>query len=100
MALNEEELKKFDYKKGDTEGIVNYPLSVGGIDLAAFFSDKDGAIRISFRSKKFDVNKFARAHFNGGGHINAAGAKSNLSLKETVNKFLDAIKLYDKELKK
>jgi phosphoesterase RecJ-like protein len=100
MSLSNDELKKFDYKAGDTEGIVNYPLSVGGIDLAAFFSDKDGAIRISFRSKKFDVNKFARAHFNGGGHINAAGAKSHLSLQETVQIFLDTLKLYEKELKK
>lgn len=100
IALSEAELKSFDFKKGDTEGIVNYALSVGGMDLSAFFSDKDGAIRISFRSKKFDVNSFARAHFNGGGHINAAGAKSILSLDDTVKKFVDLLPQYKTELKK
>ena len=100
IALSEAELKKFNFKKGDTEGIVNYALSVGGIDFSAFFSDKDGAIRISFRSKKFDVNKFARAHFSGGGHINAAGAKSELSLKDTVAKFVALLPQYKAELLK
>lgn len=99
MALSEEELKKFGFKKGDTEGIVNYALSVSGIELSAFFSEKEGAIRISFRSKnKFDVNKFARTHFNGGGHINAAGAKSILSLKDTVNKFIKLLPEHKTEL--
>jgi phosphoesterase RecJ-like protein len=100
IALSEDELKCFNFKKGDTEGIVNYALSVGGMDFSAFFSDKEGAIRISFRSKKFDVNKFARAHFNGGGHINAAGAKSTLSLDDTVKKFIDLLPQYKTELKK
>ena len=100
IALSEAELKQFGFKKGDTEGIVNYALSVGGIDFSAFFSDKDGAIRISFRSKKFDVNKFARAHFSGGGHINAAGAKSELSLDDTVKKFIELLPQYKSELKK
>ncbi len=100
IALSEAELKQFGFKKGDTEGIVNYALSVGGIDFSAFFSDKDGAIRISFRSKKFDVNKFARAHFSGGGHINAAGAKSTLSLDDTVKKFRELLPQYKTELKK
>jgi phosphoesterase RecJ-like protein len=99
IALSETELKQFGFKKGDTEGIVNYALSVGGIDFSAFFSDKDGAIRISFRSKKFDVNKFARAHFSGGGHINAAGAKSILSLDDTVKKFIGLLAEYKTELK-
>jgi phosphoesterase RecJ-like protein len=99
MALSEAELKKFGFKKGDTEGIVNYALSVSGIELSAFFSEKEGAIRISFRSKnKFDVNKFARAHFSGGGHINAAGAKSDLSLKDTVDKFIKLLPQYKAEL--
>ena len=100
IALSEAELKQFNFKKGDTEGIVNYALSVGGIDFSAFFSDKDGAIRISFRSKKFDVNAFARAHFSGGGHINAAGAKSTLSLDDTVKKFVGLLAEYKSELKK
>ena len=100
MALSEAELKKFEFKKGDTEGIVNYALSVGGVDLSAFFSEKDGAIRISFRSKIFDVNQFARDHFNGGGHINAAGAKSLLSMEETVARFLELLPLYKTALEK
>ncbi|HEX7415105.1 MAG TPA: bifunctional oligoribonuclease/PAP phosphatase NrnA [Bacteroidia bacterium] len=99
MALSEEELKKFGFRKGDTEGIVNYALSVSGIELSAFFSEKEGAIRISFRSKnKFDVNNFARANFNGGGHINAAGATSLLSLNDTVNKFIELLPKYKTEL--
>ena len=101
IALSEEELKKFNFKKGDTEGIVNYALSVSGIEVSAFFSDKDGAIRISFRSKhKFDVNKFARTHFSGGGHINAAGAKSDLSLNDTIKKFIELLPEYKAELSK
>ena len=101
IALSEEELKRFDYKKGDTEGIVNYALSVRGTKFSAFFSDKDGSIKMSFRSKgKFDVNKFARAHFNGGGHMNAAGGISKLSLQQTVENFLNALPNYKKELKK
>lgn len=100
MALSEAELKRFNFKKGDTEGIVNYALSVGGIKLSAFFSEKEGAIRISFRSKgKVDVNTFARAHFNGGGHINAAGASSKLSLDDTVKKFVGLLPEFKNELK-
>lgn len=101
IALSEEELKRFDYKKGDTEGIVNYALSVRGVRFSAFFSDKDNLIKMSFRSKgKFDVNKFARAHFNGGGHINAAGGVSKLSLQETIEKFLNVLPQYKTELNK
>jgi len=101
IALSDEDLKRFDYKKGDTEGIVNYALSVRGIKFSAFFSEKDGSVKISFRSKgKFDVNKFARAHFNGGGHINAAGGISKLSLQQTVENFLNALPTYKAELNK
>ncbi len=101
IALGDEDLKRFDYKKGDTEGIVNYALSVRGIRFSAFFSEKDGSIKISFRSKgKFDVNKFARAHFNGGGHVNAAGGISKLSLQQTVENFLNALPQYKTELNK
>lgn len=89
LSLSEEELNQFDYQKGDTEGLVNYPLTMNGIKFSAYFAEMDGKIKISFRSKgKFDVNQFARAHFNGGGHINAAGGKSELSLNETIDKFL------------
>lgn len=92
ISLSEEELKQFDYQKGDTEGLVNYPLSMKGIKFSAFFTEMDGKVKISFRSKgKFDVNQFARANFNGGGHINAAGGKSDLSLNDTISKFLEIV---------
>ncbi|HWY38341.1 MAG TPA: bifunctional oligoribonuclease/PAP phosphatase NrnA [Bacteroidia bacterium] len=101
IALSEEELKRFDYKKGDTEGIVNYALSVRGVKFSAFFSEKDGIIKISFRSKgKFDVNKFARAHFNGGGHVNAAGGMSKLPLQQTIENFLNILPTYKADLNK
>ncbi|MBA3664973.1 MAG: bifunctional oligoribonuclease/PAP phosphatase NrnA [Bacteroidetes bacterium] len=89
IALTEAELKKFDYKKGDTEGLVNYPFAIKGIKACALFNEGEGGVKLSFRSKgKIDVNKFARAHFNGGGHINAAGGKAHDSLENTVKKFI------------
>ncbi|MEO6304035.1 MAG: bifunctional oligoribonuclease/PAP phosphatase NrnA [Bacteroidia bacterium] len=94
FAITEKELQKFSYKKGDTEGIVNYPFSINGIKVCAMFMEsEEGYVKISFRSKgKIDVNKFAREHFSGGGHINAAGGKSDISLTETVNKFTSLVK--------
>lgn len=92
ISLSEEELRQFDYQKGDTEGLVNYPLTMKGIKFSAYFAEMDGKVKISFRSKgKFDVNQFARTHFSGGGHINAAGGKSDLSLNETIAKFLEIV---------
>jgi len=92
ITLAHDELKHFDYQKGDTEGLVNYPLSINGIKFSGFFVEMDGKIKISFRSKgKFDVNQFARTHFSGGGHINAAGGKSDLNLNETITKFLSIV---------
>ncbi len=101
IALTQSELKRFDYKDGDTEGLVNQPLSVKGVSFSALFCEKpDGTIRISFRSKdKFDVNKFARAHFNGGGHLNAAGGTSELSMDETIMKFLSCVSASKAEIK-
>lgn len=90
ITLTEEEKKKHNFKKGDTEGVVNYALSLAGIVMAAIFiEDKEqGIIKISFRSKgSFSVNQFARSYFNGGGHDNAAGGKSELSMEETIAKF-------------
>ncbi len=92
MTLTEKELQKFKYQKGDTEGLVNYPFSIKGIAFCALFTESDGIIKISFRSKgKIDVNAFARKHFSGGGHINAAGGKSTLSLEATIEYFLKHI---------
>jgi bifunctional oligoribonuclease and PAP phosphatase NrnA len=89
-SLTQEELNSFDYVKGDTEGIVNYGLSIKGIVFTAIFIEnkEEGIIKISFRSQgDFDVNQFARDHFQGGGHINAAGGKSEVSMEETLIKF-------------
>ena len=94
ITLSQKELDEFNYQKGDTEGVVNYGLSIKGIHFAAIFIEHrdENIIKISFRSKgNFDVNQFAREHFNGGGHINAAGGKSYESLKATANKFEDLI---------
>jgi phosphoesterase RecJ-like protein len=95
ITLSQEELDTFLYQKGDTEGIVNYGLSIDGIDLTAIFIENtvEGIIKISFRSQgSFDVNQFARNYFNGGGHINAAGGKSDKSLQETVADFERIVK--------
>ena len=94
ITLSQKELDEFHYQKGDTEGIVNYGLSIKGILFSAIFIEHrdENIIKISFRSQgNFDVNQFAREHFNGGGHINAAGGKSNESMKATTNKFEDLI---------
>ena len=90
ISLSQKELDHFHYIKGDTEGIVNYGLTIKGIIFAAIFIEHkdENIIKISFRSQgDFDVNKFARQHFEGGGHINAAGGKSKTSLQETIRKF-------------
>lgn len=102
ISLSEEELSRFQHKKGDTEGIVNYPFAIKGIRFCAFFSEGEGKIKISFRSKgKFDVNRFAREHFNGGGHINAAGGRSNVNnLQATIKEFLALLPDYKKEILK
>ena len=90
ISLSQKELDEFKYVKGDTEGIVNYGLTIKGIVFAAIFIEHrdENIIKISFRSQgDFDVNQFARDHFSGGGHINAAGGKSYDSLANTIKKF-------------
>ena len=101
ITLSQNELKENHFKKGDTEGFVNYALSLKGIRLAVIFIDNENEdfIKISFRSKgNFSVNEFARAHFNGGGHTNAAGGKSDLSLIETTTHFTELLKKYKPQL--
>lgn len=99
FSLRDDELKRFDYKKGDTEGVVNYALSIAGIRFAAFFVERDGEVKTSFRSKgSFNVNLFARKHFNGGGHANAAGGSADLTLDETVIKFVSLLPDYKTKL--
>ena len=93
-TLTQYELNSFDYVKGDTEGFVNYGLQIKGIHFAAIFIEnkEEKIIKISFRSQgDFDVNQFARDYFQGGGHRNAAGGKSEVSLEETLQKFEDLV---------
>jgi len=94
-TLTQEELDTFKHIKGDTEGIVNYGLSIKGIIFTAIFieNNDDKIVKISFRSQgDFDVNQFARDHFNGGGHKNAAGGRSEDSMEKTIHKFEDLVK--------
>jgi bifunctional oligoribonuclease and PAP phosphatase NrnA len=99
FALSADDLDRFNYKKGDTEGVVNYALSIAGIRFAVFFVERDGIVKVSFRSKgSFDVNKFARAHFSGGGHANAAGGMCELPLNKTIDKFVSLLPQYEKQL--
>ena len=93
IAIPKSDLLKYNIKTGDTEGLVNYPMSIQGIKLVALVIDRDEERKWSFRSKgDFDCNTFARKYFEGGGHFNAAGGRSNDSLAETVKKFKHAMK--------
>jgi phosphoesterase RecJ-like protein len=94
LSLTNEELMRFNYIKGDTDGLVNVALSVEGVEVAVMFTEKDGDIKISFRSKGGPVNEIANDHFNGGGHKFAAGGVSNLSMTETIEKFKSLIPEY------
>lgn len=101
MCIPKTDLKKYDIKTGDTEGLVNYLQSITGIKLAAIVIDREEERKWSFRSKDgFDVNEFARKHFEGGGHKMAAGGRSGDSLQNTYNYFLTVIKQYETELNK
>ena len=94
ITLSQEELDACNYQKGDTEGFVNYGLSIAGIEMAVLMTEskKENMIKISFRSKgDLAVNLFAKTYFEGGGHINAAGGKSDKSLQETEAYFLKSL---------
>lgn len=93
FAISKKDLKKYDSQTGDTEGLVNYALSLDGIKLAALFTERKDNIKISFRSSEdVAINKFAAKYFDGGGHKNASGGKSDLTLQETTEKFERLIK--------
>ncbi len=101
ITLLQDEMDEFNYKKGDTEGFVNYGLTLEGIIFAVIFIENrdEGYIKISLRSQgDFSVNDFARSHFNGGGHTNAAGGRSDLSLSETVDRFRQLLLDYKEQL--
>ena len=98
-TLTQQELNLFDYIKGDTEGIVNYALSIKGIVFAVMISESDNLVKLSFRSTdNFSVNEFASAHFEGGGHKNASGGRSLLSFQDTIDKFENLLPFYKEKL--
>lgn len=96
IYLTKNDLKKYKHEVGDTEGLVNYPLSMEKINLSVLITEKENKLRLSFRSKgDFSVNQLARDHFNGGGHKNAAGGKSD----EKVEELIERLKIVIKESK-
>lgn len=99
MAISRYDLIKYQIQTGDTEGLVNYLLTIEGIKLGALLIDRAEERKWSFRSKgDFDVNELARNHFEGGGHKNAAGGRSSDTLEESLKKFKEVLKLYEKQL--
>lgn len=95
ITLTGKELYQFNYTNGDAEGFVNIPLSIAGVDFSVFMREDTDKIKISFRSQgSFPANKVAADLFNGGGHLNAAGGESNLTLAESIKKFEEALPDY------
>ncbi len=100
FAISMEDLENFKSRTGDTEGLVNYALSINGITMAALFTESEEGVKLSLRSiGNFEVNKLAAHYFKGGGHKNAAGGISQKSLAETVKLFESIIKEYSEQLK-
>ena len=101
ISLTNEELKRFNFKKGDTEGIINYALAIKDTIFAAFIVERDNIVKLSLRSKgEFKVNDIANKYFSGGGHENAAGGISNTNIQETIEKVKEIIIEYKEELNK
>lgn len=96
LSLTEAEMNRFNYIKGDTEGLVNVALSVEGVEMAVFFAEKDGKVKISFRSKGPAVNEIAADHFQGGGHKYAAGGVSFDDMETTIARFKSIVPNYVK----
>lgn len=96
ISMTEEELKRFNAQKGDTEGLANLALSIKGMKVAVFLAEKEGKIKMSFRSKGKEnaVNILAAEHFEGGGHANASGGVSYLPMQDTLKKLRDLLPLY------
>lgn len=98
MSLTEAEMRRFWFQQGDSEGFVNYPLTIKKMRMSAIFIEHTDFIRVSLRSRgKIDVNLFAARYFNGGGHKNAAGGKSFVSMEETIAHFEAAVEEYAAE---
>ena len=98
MSLTEEEMRRYWFQQGDNEGFVNYPLTIKKMKMSAMFTAQQGFIRVSLRSRgNVDVDTFARRYFNGGGHKNAAGGKSFVSMEETIAHYIESVKEYHEE---
>lgn len=100
MSLTEREMRRYNFQLGDSEGFVNYPLTIVGVKISAIFIETRKFIRVSLRSRgdEVDVNIFARRYFGGGGHKNAAGGKSFVSVEKTIEHFKSAVAEYFAEL--
>ncbi len=93
IYLTKQDLSEYNHVKGDTEGFVNLPLSIKGINFSALFIEKENYVKLSFRSKgNFPVNEFASSYFSGGGHVNASGGEYYDSLENTISYFLNVLK--------
>ena len=93
ITLSRDELNRFHYTKGDTEGLVNRPLSIPGIRYSAFMRQESDCIRVSMRSVgDFPVNLVCSEHFDGGGHLNAAGGDYHGTLEEAAEYFRNILK--------
>lgn len=101
IYVKKEDLDAFDYQVGDTEGVVNYPLSMDKINMSVLITERQGMIRFSFRSKgDFSVNDLARKYFNGGGHLNAAGGTLICTLDKAIERLLLVLPEYKEQLNK
>ena len=99
ISLNKEELARFNYQVGDTEGVVNYPLSMKKMVMSVLVTERQGVVRFSFRSKgNFSVHELAQKHFNGGGHTNAAGGTLTCSMEEAMKKLHQVLPEYREKL--
>lgn len=100
IALSREELDEFGYKRGDTEALVNVPLSIPGITYSIFLrEDEPGYVKVSMRSKgNFSVKEICEAHFGGGGHVNASGGEMRAPLEEVLQRVIDVLSQYDSML--
>ena len=99
IVLSRKDLTDYNYKKGDTEGLVNYALSISRVNMATLIIETKEKIKFSFRSVgEFSVNQFARDYFNGGGHKNAAGGSLEDKLSVALDKFLDSVYKCSNEL--
>ncbi len=98
MSLLEQEMRRFQFQQGDSEGFVNYPMTIKTVKMSAMFSAQHKFIRVSLRSRgAVDVDLFARRYFDGGGHKNAAGGKSFRSMKETIDHYIHSVQEFADE---